>query len=230
MKKIIYFMLIFSIMLSAREVVIDNEPNSIRPEQCWEYDVRLFKGWNNNAWESKQYTSSNEIKPLEKVLIWRKKWTEKQKFLAVVVKTDKRIYRNNFFECHPKGDKLQCGGECDSGGFILDRVMDMTNGTVLFSKEEGYEGPVLEMELRQNSKVRASRKVIVCPEFIHEGQYVCYSHKNVNVGDVRYEGCMRSKVPCGSIRKRHFGHYPTEIQAEDAFYRCQQNRPKNTKE
>jgi len=225
MKKIIYLIMMFSIMVLAREAVMNNEKNSIRPEQCWEYDVNMFKGWNKEAWAKKIYISKNEIKPLEKVLIWRKKWTKEQKLLAVIVKTDKRIYRNNFFECHLKEGKFQCGGECDSGGFVLDKTMHMREGTVLFSKEEGYGGPVLEMELTQNTKEWLKRKVILCPEFVHEGQYVCYDHKSVDTS-VRYEGCMRTNVPCGSIRKRHFGHYSTEVSAEEAFYRCEQNQPK----
>jgi hypothetical protein len=158
-------------------------------------------------------------------LIWRKKWTKERKLLAVVVQTDKRIYRNNFFECHIRNDKLQCGGECDSGGFDLDHAMGMTEGTVLFSKEGGYGGPVLEMELKQKNNVKASRKVVVCPEFVHEGRYVCYDRKIVDT-NVKYEGGIRTNVPCGSIRKRHFGHYNTEVAAEDAFYRCERSQPK----
>jgi len=205
---------------------VDNpKKERLKPEQCWQYDVNMFKGWNEKAWAEKRYISENEIKPLENVLIWRKKWTKEQKFLAVVVKTDKRIYRNNFFDCHAKQDIFECRGEDDSGGFTLDCSMGMTDGTVLFSKEGGYGGPVLEMELREKSHVKASRKVVVCPEFVHEGRYVCYDYKSVDSG-VRYEGCMRTNVPCGSIRKRHFGHYTTELLAEEAFYRCQMSRPK----
>ena len=203
----------------------NSKKDKLKPEQCWQYDVNMFKGWNEKAWAKNKYISANEIKPLEEVLIWRKKWTKKQKFLAVVVKTDKRIYRNNFFECHVRKGKLQCGGECDSGGFVLSRTMGMTEGTIQFSKEGGYGGPVLEMELRQKNNVKASRKVVVCPEFVHEGRYVCYDHKSVDSG-VRYEGCMRTNVPCGSIRKRHFGHYATEVVAEEAFYRCKRSQPK----
>jgi len=196
-----------------------------KAEQCWQYDVNMFKGWNEVAWAKNKYISKNEIKPLEQVLIWRKKWTKKQKLLAVVVKTDKRIYRNSFFECHTKEGKLECGGECDSGGFVLDKTMRMKEGTVLFSKDGDYGGPVLEMELTQNNKEWIKRKVILCPEFVHEGRYVCYDHKSVNAR-VKYEGCMRTNVPCGSIRKRHFGHYATETSAEEAFYRCERSQAK----
>lgn len=224
MKKIIYAIMMLSMTLSISSADRNSKKDKLRPEQCWQYDVNMFKGWNEEAWAKNKYTSKNEIKPLKKVLIWRKKWTKKQKLLAVVVKTDKRIYRNSFFECHAKQGKLECGGECDSGSFVLDKTMRMREGTVHFTKDGNYGEPVLEMELTQNNKEWIKREVILCPEFVHEGRYVCYDHKSVNTR-VRYEGCTRTNVPCGSIRKRHFGHYATEVSAEEAFYRCERSQP-----
>ena len=79
MKKITYVIMILSMMLAVSVADTNSKKDKLKPEQCWEYDTSMFKGWNNEAL-SKKYVSSTEIKPLEKVLIWRKNGLRNKNF------------------------------------------------------------------------------------------------------------------------------------------------------
>ena len=54
--------------------------------------------------------------------------------------------------------------------------------------------------------------------------YVCYDTKTyLSNGKFKYSDCIRSKKPCSHFRKAHFGHYPNDKKAHEAFIRCEQS-------
>ena len=68
---------------------------------------------------------------------------------------------------------------------------------------------------QQNSKVGQSNY-----------PYVCYSKKYIVNNSVVYSGCIRSAYRCSSIGKYHFGKYPNDYKAHQAFKRCLSSNPK----
>jgi hypothetical protein len=65
----------------------------------------------------------------------------------------------------------------------------------------------------------ASRRTKVYP-------YVCYSGKVIVSGRVIYNSCVRSQYACRSIGMYHFGKYPNDMKAHEAFKRCYVSNPK----
>ncbi|KIM06790.1 MAG: hypothetical protein KU38_11865 [Sulfurovum sp. FS08-3] len=61
--------------------------------------------------------------------------------------------------------------------------------------------------------------------------YVCYDRR-VKVQDeryityLRYEGCKRTDGPCHQFGQEHFGKYPNDYKAYQAFQRCVSARPR----
>ncbi len=192
------------------------------PRVCRSYDPQAFIAYNETAWRSEKYTPNNTLKPITAVQIWKKQWSKKLKIVEVVLKTGKRVLRNPFVYCEEKKGGYVCHGEGDSGTFSFDRKMRLRLNALSFTKETSRD-LVVEADLKQKEHRWLRPKVMQCPEYVYEGRYVCYSKKIITSG-ITYVGCMRSTVSCGSIRKRHFGHYPTDAQAEDAYYRCRDSR------
>ena len=51
--------------------------------------------------------------------------------------------------------------------------------------------------------------------------YVCYKNKiYLSNGKSKYENCIRENVSCSSLGKSHFGKYPNDLKAHEAFERC----------
>lgn len=66
----------------------------------------------------------------------------------------------------------------------------------------------------EHSKKNSSRNLRHFP-------FVCYENKSGdNVGNTLYSGCVRSSEKCTNIRKTHFGKYPNNLKAHEAFERC----------
>lgn len=196
--------------------------DKLKPRQCRSYNPQSFIAYNENAWRNEQYTSQNEIKQITEVQIWKKKWTKKLKIIEFVLKTGKHVVRNPFMFCKENDGGYACHGEDDSGSIYFDSSMRLHLESLYFTKETKQDS-VVEVILKSKNDRWLQPKVMQCPEYVYEGHYVCYS-KKIITSNLVYEGCVRSHVSCGSIRKRHFGHYLNDAQAEDAYYRCKQNR------
>ena len=186
---------------------------------CWQYDPAQFIAWNSTA---EIHSVKDEMKDIKGVYIWKKK---NKKEIVFVAKVAEKVYRHPFISMYEKGKISKYGGECDSGQLQLDKNMNLHLEFLYFMlDEESYEGPKAELVLNQrdtNATLNATQGV--CPEYVVEGLHVCYSKKVDN----RYEGCVRSKVACEKIEKRHFGLYPNEASAEGAYWRCIRSEPKH---
>lgn len=57
--------------------------------------------------------------------------------------------------------------------------------------------------------------------------FVCYGEKSKNdIGKITYQECIRSNLKCSSINRVHFGEYPNDLKAHNAFKRCSKGDPK----
>ena len=185
---------------------------------CWQYNPAQLIAWNSTA---NIHTVKDEVKDIKGVYIWKK---ENKKEITLVTKIGERIYRHPFISMYEKGKMSKYGGECDSGQLQLDKNMNLHLEFLYFMLEvESADGPKAELVLNQrDTKAILSATQVTCPEYVVEGLTVCYSNKD----DHTYKGCVRSKLACHKIEKRHFGTYPNEASAEGAYWRCIRSEPK----
>ncbi len=193
---------------------------------CWSYDTGQLLALKNHTFPDEKPDLSSKIDPIESVYIWKKKKiSDAEETIALVTKVSGRIYRHNFIFCRQNGEVKECGGECDSGHFMVDKKMRIKFGQIDFDEEIDGKEPRTILELRGAKEEQWIKSIKVrCPEYVIEGLHVCYDHKKTKES-VRYYGCVRSKKSCKSIGKKHFGRYGDDGAAESAFYRCEQNRP-----
>ncbi len=182
--------------------------------KCWGYNSSKFMVTDSKA---------KELKPVEWVYLMSLGEIAERKSIALVTKVSGRIFRHNYIDCHKKVDGFTCGGECDSGHFMLNNQMYLKLESISFTDDSSSEGVVLTaMILSKDKNSWFKADAMSCPKDVLEGLHVCYDKRNAK----EYKGCMRSKVSCRSIDKKHFGLYHDEQQTRDAFYRCQSSNPK----
>lgn len=58
------------------------------------------------------------------------------------------------------------------------------------------------------------------------GLYVCYENKIMSGSNAIYIGCSREENTCKSNGKYHFGKYPNDLKAHQAYGRCSKSNPK----
>ncbi len=141
----------------------------------------------------------------------------------------------------------RCGGECDAGEVMMGKDMSLYFDTdykleVDIEVEKYREEERAGMDLSPGT-VRAKATPITCPLYVEtlfnplrDGQYndgplrnVCYDTKVKTMSGWRYEGCTLRNRSCHSIHKAHFGKYPSQDDAYQAFLRCVDSQPKTGK-
>ena len=58
------------------------------------------------------------------------------------------------------------------------------------------------------------------------GLYVCYDKKVISGSNAIYIGCSREEGICQDRGKYHFGKYPSDLKARQAYDRCSKSNPK----
>jgi hypothetical protein len=54
--------------------------------------------------------------------------------------------------------------------------------------------------------------------------YVCYGTKTyLSNGQNKYNECIRANAPCTRFKKAHFGQYPNDKKAHEAYIRCERS-------
>ena len=146
----------------------------------------------------------------------------------------------------PQFDVIRRYAECDATGFgtiVQNGKQGLINGKgdilfepkfdnieilddhiyVTFGDQKGYvsfDGKYLTFGEDDISNARKS-------ENLHHLPFVCYKGKGKNGTDkIVYRGCARSAIECSSINRYHFGEYPNDLKAHEAFKRCTEGDPK----
>ena len=108
-----------------------------------------------------------------------------------------------------------------------DKELRLRLESLSFLTENEMGEPVIELQLKARDKsVWLKGDLVDCPDYALKGLYVCYDKHEGEQKNQQYVGCQRAKKPCGSIGKKHFGHYPDEYTADKALYRCLDSKPR----
>jgi len=111
--------------------------------KTWQYNSRVFIGWNSLL--------KKEI-PIKCVSIKKLKWSDKEKKLSIMVKTDTKIYRDDFVFCFNKGSYYYCGIEDDSGYIKIDKQMNLQIDISFLSSLDSE--PLLEFRIKQKEPIK----------------------------------------------------------------------------
>ena len=152
---------------------------------------------------------------------------------------DGDVYRVGISCEYEKGepDIYGCGADCDHGGFLMnpkthkiqiyrlgmDHYFDCDTGK--------YGGKISGGAAIDEIKKWLLPQKIDCatyenyrPKHSSQNLYVCYEEKTKNKKP-QYKGCVRSKVTCKTIGKKHFGHYKNSCISANALWRCIDSTP-----
>ena len=109
--------------------------------QIWRYDISKFIGLNMIKLKKDKIKS---------VTVQKKSWNSKEKRLSLVVKTDTKIYKDDFIFCIGKEDYHYCGIEDDGGYIKIDNSMNIQMHVTFTSSNE--TGVVAEFAIDQKER------------------------------------------------------------------------------
>lgn len=128
-------------------------------------------------------------------------------------------------------NQYECSGDCDSGKMSLkisdyDLSVNVHNAILTNTPDD----PIFHgIRSKENKFTRTHRTV--CPKdhtFRNKVEkhlpFVCYTWKEKSL----YHGCTRHHDSCKSIKAEHFGKYPNDYAAHQAFQRCENSTPRAT--
>jgi hypothetical protein len=205
--------------------------------QCYEYRSSDFKIETPISWQ-------------RIVMATPKVFPREEKYPNVLLFLDssgRQVMMDQYLYCQwdANGSHYRCGGECDGGYVRMDK-----HHALFFGKGEilGIDievASVSEEEERTALELRqwigqAQAHSITCPPYVEQifdptrdGEhsdagpltYVCYTDKKEQNHTVHYTGCSMEPRKCAEIGKKHFGHYPGDSNAYDAYLRCVDGQP-----
>ena len=136
MKKIIQTLIIVAFQISTIYASSTNSKMS-----TWQYDADAFIGWND---------LNKKEETIKEVSIHKINWSKREKKLSIVVKTDKKTYRDDFVFCSEESTYYYCGIEDDGGSIKIDNQGNM-NSYVSFTISSD-KGVVLEFKIKQKNQ------------------------------------------------------------------------------
>jgi len=133
--------------------------------------------------------------------------------------------------------ETHCGADCDHGGFDMDpkthkiHIYRLGMDHDFFCDTGKYGGKITgESGIGEIKKWLLPQKIDCAtyenyrPKHSSQNLYVCYEEKTKNKKP-QYKGCVRSKVNCKTIGKKHFGHYKNSCISANALGRCIDSTP-----
>ena len=90
--------------------------------------------------------------------------------------------------------------------------------------DKGYASSCADLGPKNTAKHSKKNSTKYYMDFL----FVCYEKKiENNKKDLKYHGCFRSNEKCSDLNKIHFGKYPDDFYAHEAFNRCLKGNPKS---